>query len=68
MNDISITYKPKGYRDLYWCNSVNEPFIVQYIHGTDIKICSLCDRELDEFDEHIFLLHVVKGQSDDVTV
>lgn len=54
-----VEYKPQGFRDVYWCPSLNEPFVIEYITGTDKRYCPLCKTQ--EFDEgHEFIAHILK--------
>jgi len=51
---IEVIPIKKGFRDIYWCPNLNEPFIVKFING---KIhCPNCD--CFEHPEHTFIGHI----------
>lgn len=67
---LAVTFdKPEGFRDVYWCHSVNEPFIIEYGMPTLVDgkpkphtMCPLCRcTQVDmENSGHIFLCHIQK--------
>jgi hypothetical protein len=57
MSDIKLTDKAKGFRDLYWCWSFNEPILVW-----PLDVCRECKAEgVSKSDRHEFIAHVQKG-------
>lgn len=66
-----VTFEPKGFRDIYWCDLSNEPFIIEYRHNQKEPLvhCSNCgwDDSLDEngpsevwLEHHKFICHIHK--------
>lgn len=53
-----LTNEAKGYRDIYWCFIINEPFIIQY--EANVPCCSLCGGNPlnPDLQMHTFLGHV----------
>ena len=51
---IIITNEKKGFRDLYWCPNLNEPFIIQFRYKK--LYCPNCASF--EHPEHIFIGHI----------
>lgn len=47
-----VSSTPVGFRDLYWCPSLNEPFV-----GLE---CGYCKINMAEDGNHVFLGHVRK--------
>jgi hypothetical protein len=71
---ISICQSPHGYRDIYWCESSNEPAFLVYApaaHSADVSSsasCSVCGGQIDPNDVeeadnagHVFLFHISNG-------
>jgi hypothetical protein len=63
---ISICQSPHGYRDVYWCESINEPALLNY--EGDVGKCSVCGGRIDVKDAeeaenagHSFLFHISNG-------
>lgn len=60
----NVTFKPMGYRDVYWCERLNEPVIIEY-RGDEPERqawCVNCDGPMDQ-ERHRFICHVVHGQA-----
>jgi len=56
MTHVHVTGEAKGYRDVWWCWSVNEPVIVAN------DGCGHCGKErLNADPQHQFLCHIQKG-------
>lgn len=63
-----ITFDERGFRDVRWCWTANEPFIIEY--DGDNAVCSFCnwhssfskDRKLEEsfVRFHPFICHICK--------
>jgi hypothetical protein len=61
-----VTFEPKGFRDVYWCPALNEPFVVEYdlILGSPNAgktVCPYCGTL--EFSEHTFIAHILKPRT-----
>ena len=54
----TVSYEPKGYRDVHWCPYVNEPYISEY-NKDDQPDCPLCDGNYEP-ETHQFICHVYK--------
>lgn len=62
---LRVTDEPKGFRDVYWCLLLNEPFVIEY--DGNKPTCPNCD--CGPFDsveqmagnDHVFVCHVAKG-------
>lgn len=61
-----ISFKPVGFRDVWWCYRVNEPVITIY-EGTMATewhpVCSICKQRLDDpaIEDHVFMFHINKN-------
>ena len=55
-----MSMEPAGFRDIYWCSSLNEPYFLSYRDGG--PYCCNCDQAMnlpsDEY--HIFIGHAIK--------
>lgn len=57
-----IDFTPRGFRDVYWCWHLNEPFVIEY-RDSEVgrkRFCPNCNA--NDFDEenHIFICTVFK--------
>ena len=53
-----VTFEPTGYRDVYWCPLINEPYFHKYDTLGKVESCGGCGWDLTkENHEHVFLAH-----------
>jgi len=60
-----VSFESRGFRDVYWCPSLNEPYIITYKLGTQFPVCSGCNNvyesiERMENDFHTFICSIYK--------
>ena len=71
MNKEKLTYKPKGWRDIYWCWYANEPMVLEYRDDEPYCVECQCKFKINKngdgiFDknwlgaDHIFICHILK--------
>jgi hypothetical protein len=57
----AVSFQPKGFGDVYWCNVTNFPVIISWKY--DKSYCESCHQEIlsdeeEEFKEHTFIAHI----------
>lgn len=63
-----VSFERKGYRDVYWCPTLNEPVILIYeVKGLEYHpICNMCQEALPQLTDnaddfsHTFIVHILK--------
>ncbi len=61
----AISMKPCSFRDIYWCHSINEPYLILYhTEGVTCPGCGMTWPSTSHIDEteghHWFLFHINK--------
>ena len=71
MGQKLVSFERKGYRDVYWCPTLNEPVILTYNKTDDgeyYPYCCICKEPLPSLEDdarefsHAFIAHILKPQ------
>lgn len=57
-----VGFEPRGFRDVYWCWNLNEPFVVSYRgEGENRKrFCENCNAHDFDDQNHVFICSIYK--------